>query len=117
MHITPPGKRTFSPQKSILVAFVLALAVFGVARAALGSYDKYVAQRGKSDKVAGDLAISQAREAELRKDAEWLKTTRAQEGVVRERYMVTKPGEKMIVVSPNEDDGDKVITTPLNGAP
>lgn len=113
MHITPPGKKKgFSPSRSPAIALLLVIGILFVGKAALASYDRFNAQNDRTDQISKQLSVSQSHEDALRKENEWMQTSRAEEAVVRERYMVAKPSEKVIVVQPNDDDQGKVITAP-----
>ena len=92
---------------------VFALILFLVARGAWGMYDKSVEASAKRDAAAKQLVDLVAREKELNSDIDHLSTDRGIEEEIRNRFMVAKEGENVIIVSdPANKETPNSITVP-----
>lgn len=74
----------------------LALAAFGLSRAAWDMYGKFAEAAAARASAEGQLADLQSREQKIRADVAALSSERGVEAAVRERYGVARPGEGQI---------------------
>jgi hypothetical protein len=77
------------------LAGLVALAALGAvsARAAWGMYQKFAEASAADAAAQNELAAAQAQYASVSASVEALDTERGQEGALRERYGVARPGE------------------------
>ena len=61
-------------------------------------YQKSRVAKANDEKATAELVALQVREAGLRSDIDRLSTTRGQEEEIRDRFMVAKDGEKVIII-------------------
>jgi uncharacterized protein YkuJ len=73
-------------------------------------YSKSTEALEKRDKATRALQALEAREAELRSDILRLSNPRGQEGEIRDRFMVAKDGEKVIIVANSEEKKAHTVT-------
>lgn len=107
-------RRVLYSKPTILVLFVVTILV---ARGAFGMYQKSEEAIAKRDKAAGELDVLRVREAELRDDIAQLSTERGQEEVIRDRFMVAKEGEKVIIVTDPEAKKVHTVTVTEGESP
>ena len=88
---------------------VLALITIFTARGAFGMYQKSKEAIAKRDKATAELQVLQTREAELNEDIARLGSERGQEEEIRDRFMVAKEGENVIIVA--DPEGTKTTHT------
>ncbi len=83
---------------------IVLLGVFAllVARSAWGMYQKSTEALAKRDKAQEELRMVQERKKVLEADISRFSTPRGQEGEIRDRYMVAKDGEKVIIIADPE---------------
>lgn len=81
---------------------ILTLITAGLLQASWSMYKKSEEALAKKEKAAWELEELKQREAELSRDIERLSTERGVEEEIRERFMVAKEGEKVIIVSEPE---------------
>lgn len=92
----------------ILLAILVAVAIHGV----WGIYQKSKEALAKRDKIAEEVAGLAAREKELHQDIARLKTSEGVEAEIRNRFMVAKEGEKvMIIANPSMREAHTVTIT------
>ncbi len=89
---------------------VLAVLVVITLRGAWGMYLKNQEAAIKRDKANTELVALETREKELNEDIARLKTERGQEEEIRNRFMVAKEGEKVIIVTTPERDKEHTVT-------
>jgi cell division protein FtsB len=89
-------RRTLYAKPTILILGILTVLI---ARGAWGMYTKSTEAKAKRDKATTELQELQKYEAQLNQDISTLSTERGQEGEIRDRYMVAREGEKVIVVT------------------
>ncbi len=96
-----------------MMGVILILLVIAV-QGAWGMYEKHLDARGKESQVREELAALNAREAELRTDIEQLSSERGIEAEIRERFMVAKEGEQVIVLTDEQAAATEVpsVTVP-----
>lgn len=75
-------------------------------------YQKSRVAKANDEKATAELAALQVREAGLRSDIDRLSTTRGQEEEIRDRFMVAKDGEKVIIITQPKDDMTHTVTVP-----
>lgn len=78
-------------------------------------YTKSTEAKAKRDKATTELQELQKYEAQLNQDISTLSTERGQEGEIRDRYMVAREGEKVIVVT--DPDKKEVHTVTVSEEP
>ena len=92
----------------IMLALFVAFLFHGV----WGIYQKSEEAAAKRDKAEAALAAMAAREKELREDIERLSSGEGVEAEIRDRFMVAKEGEKvMIIASPDATKVHTVMVT------
>lgn len=92
--------------------FVLAVVLFFAVHAAWGMYEKSREASQKRDKATAELVELKQREKSLTEDVARLSTDRGVEDEIRNRFMVAKDGEKvMIITSPPDGDVHTVTVT------
>ncbi len=97
---------------SLPVFLILLLLTVTTVRAAISSYSKYKNEDKKVDNALQDLSAMKDRESKLKNENDWLKTSRGQEELFREQYMIAKEGENVIVITDKDgDDKDHTVTT------
>lgn len=99
MPPTKPKRRISKVFYSFPVVLILSFFAFASIRGAIDSYKMHKAQEKKYNGSIEDLSALQKREAALRAENEWLKTSRGQEELFREQYMVAKEGENVMVIT------------------
>lgn len=77
----------------------LALVVVLLSRGVWGVYQKSVEAVAKRDKATAELASIVAREKELQTDIARLSTGEGVEAEIRDRFMVAKAGEKVMIIA------------------
>ncbi|HEY9585306.1 MAG TPA: septum formation initiator family protein [Candidatus Paceibacterota bacterium] len=92
----------------ILFAFLVALMLHGV----WGIYQKSQEAVAKRDKAVAELAGLATREKELREDIARLSTGDGLEAEIRDRFMVAKEGEKVMIIA--DPDATKVHTVTVD---
>ena len=92
----------------ILFAFLVALMLHGV----WGIYQKSQEAVAKRDKAVAELAGLATREKELREDIARLSTGDGLEAEIRDRLMVAKEGEKVMIIA--DPDATKVHTVTVD---
>jgi len=95
----------------ILLAFLVALLSHG----AWGVYQKSKEAMAKQEKAEKELAGLLAREQELKGDIARLSSEEGVEEEIRERFMVAKEGEKVMIIT--DPDKDAVHTVTVNDEP
>ncbi len=88
---------------------VLALLTIITARSAFGMYQKSKEATSKRDKATTELQVLKTRQAELDQDIARLGSERGQEEEIRDRFMVAKEGENVIIVA--DPEGTKTTHT------
>ena len=78
---------------------ILGLLTALVGRGAYAMYQKSQEAIANRDKAEADLLVLETRKKELDLDIARLSSVRGQEGEVRDRFMVAKEGEKVIIVA------------------
>ena len=89
---------------------IVALGFFFVAHSAWGMYQKSRDAGDKRDAALERLTELEARERELSSDIARLSTNRGVEEEIRDRFMVAKDGEKVIIVSDPEEEKVHTVT-------
>ena len=100
-------RKTMYAKPTILILGLLTLLV---ARGAWGMYEKSVEAKAKRDKALGELQTLEGYATQLNRDISALSTARGQEGQIRDRFMVAKEGERVIVVTDPEKKEAHTIT-------
>ena len=96
---------------------VMAVFVVLVGRGAWGMHEKSLDAIKNRDKTLEELHALQGRQAELEGDIAHLSSDRGVEEEIRDRFMVAKEGEKvMIVVAPKTDEVH-TVTVPAEQSP
>ena len=93
---------------------LVAIFIF-VAHGALGMYQKNSEATEKKEKAEDKLSELEQRKVELSADILNLSTDRGLEGEIRDRYMVAKEGENVMIVS--DPDAQQVHTVTVADAP
>ena len=88
---------------------LLALITIVTARGALGMYQKSREAILKRDKAATELRALESRQRELNEDIARLGSPHGQEEEIRDRFMVAKEGENVIIVA--DPEGTKTTHT------
>lgn len=101
--------------KPMIIA--LALLFVLISRGAWGMYEKSVEAKEKSDRAIEKLSELKAREAQLSSDIENLSTERGVEGEIRDRFMVAKEGENVMIVTDPETQKVHTVTVTEGQAP
>ena len=102
-------RKTMYAKPTILLLVVL---VFVLARGAWGMYQKSIEASVKRDKATSELKELQAYKAQLDTDIGDLSTERGQESEIRDRFMVARDGEHVIVVTnPDKETAHSVTVT------
>jgi hypothetical protein len=91
---------------------LLLLAVLFVARSAWGMYEKSLLAEEKRNTATEELRKLHVYEQQLSADINALSTERGQESAIRDRFMVAREGEKIIVVTDAEKNKVHMITIP-----
>ncbi|HSE34605.1 MAG TPA: hypothetical protein VLB83_00635 [Candidatus Paceibacterota bacterium] len=95
-------RRLFYSTPSVVILVVIA---GFLAHASWTMYEKSVQAGERRDKVLGELAALEARKVQLDADIGKLSTDRGIEAEIRDRFMVAKEGEKVIIITdPSEDE-------------
>ena len=89
---------------------LFALLVVLTLRGAWGMYEKNQEANIKRDKAIAELSALKERERELKDDILRLSTLRGQEEAIRNRFMVAKDGEKVIIVTQPEIETEHSVT-------
>lgn len=89
---------------------ILALLVVLTMRGAWGMYEKNQEATIKRDKALAELSALKAREKQLSDDITRFSTERGQEEEIRNRFMVAKEGEKVIIVTQPEVETEHTVT-------
>jgi hypothetical protein len=89
---------------------LLGLLTVLVARGAFGMYQKSGEAIVKRDKAMGELHVLEARQRELDEDISRLSSVRGQEEEIRDRFMVAKEGEKVMIVTPPDKKTTHTVT-------
>ncbi len=89
---------------TIVVLFLLTALV---GHAAWGMYGSYREASVRRDKAQAELRVLQARAADLERDIARLSSDRGIEAEIRERYMVAKEGEKVMIITDEEGGDDR----------
>ncbi len=87
-------KRILAMLASLVVFFLLLTSVIGLG-------EKYFALRARSKELAAQQVQLAAKQKELEQTNAYLDTPEGTEQVLRERYNYIKPGEQMIVITPD----------------
>ncbi len=90
----------------ILLGLLTAL----VARGAFGMYQKSDEAITKRDKAVEELRVLEVRQKELDEDISRLSSPRGQEEEIRDRFMVAKEGEKVMIVATPEKKTMHTVT-------
>lgn len=91
---------------------VLAVVFVMIANGAWGMYEKSREATDKTDAVAQRVAELESREEELTRDILDLSTERGIEGEIRDRFMVAKEGESVIIVADPTVEKVHTVTVP-----
>jgi cell division protein FtsB len=95
----------YSPWVAVLLLGLLIVS----GRAAWGMYDTYTESVAKRIESEREWGILTEREKELRNSIERLSHERGIEEEIREKYMVAKEGERVLVVTDAPDQEDREI--------
>jgi cell division protein FtsB len=105
-------KRKIQILYSFPVVLLFIILTFATIRGVFNSYGMHKEQKEKVKSSLEDLQALEARENKLKAENEWLKTTRGQEELFREQYMVAKEGENVMVITTKDSDiKDNTVTT------
>lgn len=102
-------RRALYAKPTILVILVLA---FVSLQGAWGMYQKSKEAKANDERAMAALGVLKEREAGLRSDIDRLSTPRGQEEEIRDRFMVAKDGEKVIIITQPKDDTVHTVTVP-----
>ncbi len=100
-------RRFVYAKPTILAVFVLSIVTLN---GAWGMYQKSQEAITNKDKAVLEANVLMAHEKELRADISKLSSERGQEEEIRNRFMVAKDGEKVIIVSEPEDNIAHTVT-------
>lgn len=100
-------RRFVYAKPTILVVFALALVSL---HGAWGMYQKSKDALANRDKAVLEANALKAHESELHADIGKLSSDRGQEEEIRNRFMVAKDGEKVIIVSEPDDEISHSVT-------
>ena len=92
---------------------VIAILFVFIANGAWGMYQKSIEAREKRDNAEERLTKLRIREIELSKDILNLSTDRGVEGEIRDRFMVAKEGESVMIVT--DPEAQKIHTVTVTG--
>jgi cell division protein FtsB len=85
-------------------------------RGAWNMYEKSKEAKANRDKAVAEMTALAAREAELKSDITDLSSSRGQEEEIRNRFMVAKDGEKVIIIArPDDADTHSVMVEDTEG--
>ena len=104
-------RRFLYSKPTILLVFILSLLSL---HGAWGMYQKSKDAIANRDKAVAETAALMAREKELHADINRLSSSRGQEEEIRNRFMVAKEGEKVIIVSQPNDETTHSVTVDDN---
>ena len=93
------------------ILLMLVLSVLSL-RGAFGMWEKSREASANRDKAIAEEQELLAHERELRADITKLSSDRGQEEEIRNRYMVAKDGEKVIIVAQPDDGTTHTVTVP-----
>lgn len=96
-------KKPFKVLYSFPVLFILLVLTISTMHGVFNSYKMHNEQKAKVVGALEDLSALEKRENSLRAENEWLKTSRGQEELFRDQYMVAKEGENVMIIT-NKDD-------------
>ncbi len=102
-------RRALYAKPTILIIVAIALVSL---HGAWNMYQKSKEAEANNAKAAAALSALQVRESGLRSDIDRLSTPRGQEEEIRDRFMVAKDGEKVIIITPPKDDTVHTVTVP-----
>ena len=102
-------RRALYAKPTILVIVIIASVSLS---GAWNMYQKSKEAKANDYKANAALSALQTREAGLRSDIDRLSTPRGQEEEIRDRFMVAKEGEKVIIITPPKDDTVHAVTVP-----
>ena len=88
---------------------LLAIIATGVVHASWSMYQKSKEALVKKEKALSELSELEARQAQLSHDITVLSTERGVEAEIRERFMVAKEGEKVIIISEPKEKASRSI--------
>ena len=88
---------------------LLAIVATGVVHASWSMYQKSKEALVKKEKALSELSELEARQAQLSHDITVLSTERGVEAEIRERFMVAKEGEKVIIISEPKEKASRSI--------
>ena len=88
---------------------LLAIIATGVVHASWSMYQKSKEALVKKEKALSELSELEARQAQLSHDITVLSTERGVEAEIRERFMVAKEGEKVIIISEPQEKASRSI--------
>jgi|SRR3989338_1250401 len=88
---------------------LLAIVATGVVHASWSMYQKSKEALVKKEKALSELSELEARQAQLSHDITVLSTERGVEAEIRERFMVAKEGEKVIIISEPQEKASRSI--------
>ena len=97
---------------TILLVFLLSLISLN---GAWGMYQKSKEATQNRDKALAETAALSAHEAALHADITRLSSPRGQEEAIRNRFMVAKEGEKVIIISKQDEGTSHSVTVNDNG--
>lgn len=100
-------RKTMYAKPTILFLGVIVLLI---ARGAWGMYEKSVEASVKRDKAAAELEHLQTYATQLDTDISKLSSERGQEAEIRDRFMVAKDGENVIVVTSAKQNDMHTVT-------
>lgn len=91
---------------SRITIFILLLILLLILNGVWSVYQKQQYTKDNLDKVSSDLKNLKARESNLSKEIDWLKTSGGAEAEIREKFGLIKPGEEVITIV----DQDEQVT-------
>lgn len=101
-------KAIYAKPTIILLAFL----VLFTARGAWGMYEKSIEATANRNKAVQDLHVLENRKQELDQDISRLSSDRGIEEEIRDRFMVAKEGEKVMIVVAPQTKGTHTIVVP-----
>lgn len=104
-------RAAYSKPVLVLLAIVLAVCV----RSTWGLFVKYRDASKKADEAKAELARLEGQKAELEKRVEFLQTDRGMEEEIRNKFMVAKAGESVIMVVDPKPATGTVESAPKTG--
>lgn len=107
-------RRAIYAKPTILILVVLIVITL---RGVWGMYEKNQEATIKRDKATAELVAIQIREKQLNEDIARLSTERGQEEEIRNRFMVAKEGEKVIIVTESQKEIDHTVTVTDSPSP